>query len=252
MSEFAGQTIIITGAGAGIGRALAIGSVGRGAHVVGISRSTPGLEETRDQCAGPGTIECHTIDVSNAAALEHLFGRIVGERRAVALLINNAAVYPHQDLAEMTSEEWNRGVETNLGGVVFGCRAAVRVFPPDRPAVVLNVGSFAYLGPDRGSTLYCTTKGAVSAFTRAIAAELASMGSTLIINEWIPGTFRTQMSGNTGDDPSVAFDRLATVWKLSGRGPGGRTFAGDVEHLPPRSLKSRVKSRLKFLLAGGN
>ena len=83
-------------------------------------------------------------------------------------------------------------------------------------------------------------------FTRAIAAELAAVGSTLIINEWIPGTFRTQMSGNTGDDPSVAFDRLATVWKLSGRGPGGRTFAGDVEHLPPRSLKSRVKSRLKI------
>src|SRR5271170_3743591 len=132
MSEFVGQTIIITGAGAGIGRALAIGSVGRGAHVVGVSRSTRGLDETRDRCGGPGTIECHTIDVTDAIALEQLFGRIVRERGAVDLLVNNAAVYPHQDLGEMTPQDWNRGVEANLGGVVFGCRAAARTFPPGR------------------------------------------------------------------------------------------------------------------------
>jgi NAD(P)-dependent dehydrogenase (short-subunit alcohol dehydrogenase family) len=250
MSEFTGQTIIITGAGAGVGRALAIGSVGRSAHVVAVSRSTRGLIETRDRCTGPGTIECHAMDVANADALEQLFSRIVRERGAVDLLINNAAVYPHQDLAEMTPQEWNQGVETNLGGVVFGCRAAVRTFPAGRPAVVLNVGSFAYLGPDRGSTLYCTTKGAVNAFTRAIAAELISLGSTLIVNEWVPGTFRTQMSGNTGDDPSVAFARMETVWRLSKLGTGGRTFAGDAEYLPPRSFRSRVKSRLKLLLTG--
>jgi NAD(P)-dependent dehydrogenase (short-subunit alcohol dehydrogenase family) len=252
MSEFTGRTIIITGAGAGIGRALAVGSVSRGAHVVAASRSTRGLEETRDRTAGPGTIECHTIDVTDAVALEQLFVRVVRERGAVDLLINNAAVYPHKDLGDMTPQEWAQGVETNLGGVVFGCRAAVRTFPAGRPAVVLNVGSFAYLGPDRGSTLYCTTKGAVSAFTRAIAAEIAAMGSSLIVNEWVPGTFRTEMSGNTGDDPSVAFERMEKVWLLSKLGAGGRTFAGDTEYLPQRSLRSRVKSRLKRLLTGHN
>jgi NAD(P)-dependent dehydrogenase (short-subunit alcohol dehydrogenase family) len=250
MSEFSGQTIIITGAGAGIGRALAIGFAGLGAHVVAISRSARGLQETRERCAGSGTVECHAADVTDASGLEGLFGRIVEQRGAVDLLINNAAVYPHQVLAEMTPEEWTAGVATNLSGVVFGCRAAVRTFPAGRAALIINVGSFAHLGPDSGSTLYCTTKAAVSAFTRAIAAELVSMGSPLIVNEWIPGVFRTQMSGNTGEDPNLAFERLLTVCRLSKLGSGGRTFAGDAEHLPQRSLRSRVKSRVKSLFAG--
>jgi NAD(P)-dependent dehydrogenase (short-subunit alcohol dehydrogenase family) len=247
MSEFTGQTIIITGAGAGIGRALTIGFVGSGAHVAAVSRSTRGLEETQSLCLGPGTLECHTLDVSDDVAIEELFRRIVSERGGIDCLVNNAAVYPHQVLSEMTPQEWVAGVATNLGGVVFGCRAAVRTFPPGHPTVIFNVGSFAYLGPDRGSTLYCTTKGAVSAFTRAIAVELASTGSSLIVNEWVPGVFRTQMSGNTGEEPSVAFERLVTVYRLSKLGSGGRRFAGDTEHLPPRSLKSRLKA----LLFGG-
>ena len=250
MPEFGAQTIIITGAGAGIGQALTIGFTGIGAHVVAISRSARGLEETRERCAGSGTVECHAVDVTNPSGLEQLFARTVEQRGTVDLLINNAAVYPHQVLAKMTPEEWTAGVATNLGGVVFGCRAAVRTFPAAHTAVILNVGSFAHLGPDSGSTLYCTTKAAVSAFTRAIAAELASVGSPLIVNEWIPGVFRTQMSGNTGEDPSVAFQRLLAVFQLSKLGSGGRTFAGDAEYLPRRSLRSRVKSHVKSLFAG--
>ncbi len=158
MAEFSGQTIIITGAGAGIGQALAVGFAGLGAHVVAISRSARGLQETRERCAGPGTVECHAADVTDASALEQLFGRTVEQRGGVDLLINNAAVYPHQVLAEMTPEEWTAGVATNLSGVVFGCRAAVRTFPAGRTALIINVGSFAHLGPDSGSTLYCTPK----------------------------------------------------------------------------------------------
>jgi len=244
MSESTSQTIIITGAGAGIGRALAIGFVSRGAHVVAISRSTPGLEKTKDLCLGAGTIECAVVDVSDGNALEELFTRIVQRRGGVDLLVNNAAVYPHQVLGETSPQQWAAGVATNLGGVVYGCRAAVRTFPAGRPAVIFNVGSFAYLGPDSGSTLYCTTKAAVSAFTRAVAVELASSGSSLIVNEWVPGVFRTQMSGNTGEDPAMAFERLVSAWELSKLGSGGRTFRGGREELPPRSLRSRLKSLL--------
>jgi NAD(P)-dependent dehydrogenase (short-subunit alcohol dehydrogenase family) len=157
-------------------------------------------------------------------------------------LINNAAVYPHQMLSETTPEEWAAGVATNLSGVAYGCRAALRTFPARRPAVILNVGSFAYLGPEPLSTLYCTTKAAVSAFTRAVAVELASVGSFLIVNEWVPGVYRTRMSGNTGDDPALAFERLLAAWELSKTGPGGRTFERGNEVLPPRSLRSRLKS----------
>jgi NAD(P)-dependent dehydrogenase (short-subunit alcohol dehydrogenase family) len=244
MAQAANQTIIITGAGAGIGQALAVGFVGRGAHVVAIGRSAPGLDETRARCAGPGILECHMVDVTDAVALERVFSETVRQRTGVDLLINNAAVYPHQMLRETIPEEWTAGVATNLSGVAYGCRAAVRTFPASRPAVIFNVGSFAYLGPEPGSTLYCTTKAAVSAFTRAVAVELASVGSSLIVNEWVPGVYRTRMSGNTGEDPALAFERLLAAWELSKPGPGGRTFERGDEVLPPRSLRSRLKSML--------
>ena len=125
-------------------------------------------------------------------------------------------------------------------------RAAVRTFPSGRRAVIFNVGSFAHLAPGIGSTLYCTTKAAVSAFTRALAAEFATAGSSLIVNEWVPGIFRTHMSGNTGEDPTLAFGRLLVAWEMSKSGNGGRTFEGDRENLPPRSLRSRVKSLLRM------
>ena len=245
MPNSAGQTIIITGAGAGLGRALTIGFAARGAHVVAIGRSAPGLEETRQLCAGPGIVESQTVNVTDAVALERLFGQTVAQRGGVDLLINGAAVYPHQTLSETTPDEWASGVAINLSGVVYGCRAAVRTFPPDRQAIIFNVGSFAHLAPDLGSTLYCTTKAAVSAFTRALAVELATAGSSLIVNEWVPGIFRTRMSGNTGEDPSLAFERLLTAWELSKVGKGGRTFEGNRENLPRRTLRSRLKSLLR-------
>ncbi|MBV8405222.1 MAG: SDR family oxidoreductase [Gammaproteobacteria bacterium] len=237
------ETVVITGAGSGIGQALAVGFVGAGAHVVAISRGAERLERTRQLCAGPGSIDCQPLDVGNADGLQQLLARLVRERN-VDIVINNAAVYPRATLADMTPGEWADGVVTNLNGVAYSCRAAVRALPPERAAIIVNVGSFAYRGPQPGSTLYCATKAAVEAFTRALAVELAAAHSRLIVNHWVPGTFRTSMGVASGDDPRLAYDRLQAVLRLSRAGPGGRTFLGDAEWLPPRSLRSRVRSLL--------
>ena len=242
MPDLAGQTVVITGAGAGIGRALAIGFVGRGAHVVAIGRSAQGLEETRQLCSGPGSYESHVADVTDPAGLERQLSGVVSARGGIDLLINNAAVYPRELLHQMSAETWDQGVATNLNGVAHGCRAAIRVMPQGRAAVILNVGRFAHLGPEPASTLYCATKAAVAAFTRALAVELTTAGSALIVNEWIPGVYRTRMSGYTGEEPALAFERLLATWQASKQGPGGRTFAGASEVLPPQSLRSRIKS----------
>jgi NAD(P)-dependent dehydrogenase (short-subunit alcohol dehydrogenase family) len=238
------QTVAITGAGAGIGQALAVGFVGDGAHVIAISHGAEGLERTRQLCTGPGSIDCQLLDVTDAGRLEELFARVVRERGGIDVLVNNAAVYPRSTLGAMTPEQWASGVATNLNGVAYGCRAAVRALPPDRVAIIMNVGSFAYRGPEPASTLYCASKGAVEAFTRALAVELAAAYSRLIVNHWVPGVYRTRMSGHTGDDPRLAYERLTVALRLSRQGPGGRTFAGDSEWLPPRSLRSRLKSLL--------
>lgn len=220
-----------------------MGLVRSGADVLAVSRSQAGLDQTRALATGSGSLETRVGDVTDAVAMERLFAEFVG-RGAVDLIVNNAAVYPKTLLGEFDPEIWRSGVATNVDGVAYCCRAAIRALPKDRPAVVLNVGTFAYLGPRPGDTLYCATKAAVNAFTRALAAELAASGSSLIVNEWVPGVYRTQMSGFTGEEPSVSFNRLLAVWKASLGRPGGRVFGGAEEVLPPRSLKSRLLSLL--------
>lgn len=242
MTDLKGKTVAITGAGAGIGRALTIGFVNRGAHVIAVGRSAPGLQETVTLCTGPGTCESHVTDVADAGELERILRNVVAERGSIELLVNNAAVYPRATLQQLSVASWAEGVATNLNGVAFGCRAAIRTFPAQRAAVILNVGSFAHRGPQPASTLYCATKAAVAAFTRALAVELAAANSPLIVNEWIPGQYRTRMGVDDGDDPALAFERLLTTWQASKEGPGGRTFVLDREAVPPRSLRSRLKS----------
>jgi len=244
MNDWAGKTVIVTGAGAGVGRALVHGFVGSGAHVVAISRGAATLDETRAGCGGPGTIEAHVLDVTDAQALEALFADVVARRGGVDVLVNCAAVYPRLRLGDTPAAQWANDMATNVNGVVFGCRAALRTFPADRAALVFNVGSFAYLGPEPASTLYCASKAAVSAFTRAFAVELAAEGSRLSVHEWLPGVYRTQMSKFTGDDPALAFERLLNVMVLARQGAGGRRFVAGEELIPPRSLKSRIKALL--------
>ena len=245
MNNIADQTLVITGAGAGIGQALARGWVERGGHVVAVNRSAGGLEEAQRLCErATGTLECHVIDVNDARAMEALLADVVQRRGGVDVLVNGAAVYPRSTLSDTSPEAWAAGVCTNLNGVAYICRAAIRVLPANRAALILNVGSFAYLGPEPASTLYCATKSAVHAFTRALAVELSAAGSPIIVNEWVPGIYRTRMSGFTGEDPSVAVEHLLSVIALSGQGAGGRVFERGAEVKPPKGLRSRVKGWL--------
>lgn len=210
MPSLAGKRIIITGAGAGIGQALATGFVREGAIVHAVSRSQAGLDLTHAQASGPGRLTTEVCDVTDAEGVERVFGRIAAQG-SFDLLVNNAAVYPKGLLGEMDPEAWRSGMDINVNGVAMCCRAAIRTLARDRRAVIFNVGSFAYLGPEPGSTLYCTSKAAVSAFTRALTVELAASGSLITVHEWIPGVFRTRMSGNAGEDPALAFERLVAA-----------------------------------------
>lgn len=246
MTGLPGLNVIITGAGTGIGQALAIGFVRKGASVHAIGRNAQGLAQTRAMASGTGSLATHECDVSDAAGVEHLFGEIVRQEGGVDLLVNNAAVFPRIPFAQFDAEAWRSGVSTNLDGVAYCCRAAIRTFPAGRRAVIINVGTFAHLAPEPGAALYCATKAGVSALTRAIAVDLRAAGSPLVVNEWVPGIYRTRMSADAGEDPGLAFDRLLAVWRASANGPGGRLFQRDHEVLPARSLRQRVLARLRL------
>lgn len=244
MGSLNNEVIVITGAGSGIGRALAVGAVREGARVIGAGRNLASLQATRDASSGPGSFQAHACDVSSYEAVEGLLRRVVQDHGGFHLLVNNAALYPRDVWSDASAEAWHDGMAINLLGVVHGCIAARRVLPAGRPAVILNVGSFAHRAPQSRSALYCTSKAAVNAFTRAAAVDESERGSQLVINEWVPGEYRTAMGTEAGDDPAVAFERMVSVYALSKGQPGGRTFVQGEEAWQPTSRWARLKSKL--------
>lgn len=73
----------------------------------------------------------------------------------------------------------------------------------------------------------------------------------MVVNEWMPGVYKTAMSGWTGDDPELAYERLLSVWRMSAAQPGGRRFEQDREWFPPVSRLTRVKQLLRRAVKGG-
>lgn len=241
------STVFITGAGAGIGQALAVALARQGMRVVATSRSAAGLARTAEmaQAAAAPLAGVHALDVTDAQAFEQHMRQTVTELGAVDLLLNNAAVHPRQPLQDSTGDDWAAAVATNLTGVANGCRAALRCWPANRPALILNVGSFAHLGPLPGHTAYCASKAGVAALTRALAVELTAQGSAIVVNEWVPGQYRTAMGTPEGDAPERAVERLLAVWQASRQGPGGRVFIEEREFMTQSGgWRARLKRRL--------
>ncbi len=248
LENLSGKTVIVTGAGSGIGRSVAREFAGRGAYVVAVGRNPQQLEETVRSCTRPGNIVLRSADVGDPQAVEDVIQSAVRERGGIDFLLNNAAVYPRAALVDMTSEEWVRAVNTNLNGTALVCRAAIRALAPHARSVILNLGSSAFLGPLPDSTAYCATKAGVAAFTLALAVELRARGSAIIVNEWRPENYRTRMSPDSGLDPALAGQSALQVWAKSLDGAGGRIFAGRDEWVPHVSRVRRIKTAMRRLI----
>lgn len=247
---FDGKTVVVTGAGSGVGRGLAIGFARDGASVVGIGRTERDLEETARQCAGAMTFVVG--DVRLEADVERSFAEAERRHGRVDILVNNAAVYPKHGVLESSVEEWTRTIEINVIGTFLCCRRALPGMLERGYGRILNLGSFAWRQPIPNSSAYAASKGAVRALSRAIASEVdRSRHPDVLVNELIAGVFRTRMS-ETGADPMEAYQHARTVASLPAGGPHGETFARSEIHIEdPPGLRARLKSLAIRLLPGG-
>jgi 3-oxoacyl-[acyl-carrier protein] reductase len=190
---FENQTVVVTGASRGLGRAIALAFAAQGAHVVIGYRArledAVRVKELAIEAGGAATL--WACDMQDPAAIEAGLDQIIAERGAVDVLVNNAAVVQDAPFALMTQESWDDVIRVNLGGVFACCRAVARSMMAKRKGAIVNVASVAGIHASPGQTNYAASKGAILAFTRTLAAELARQG--IRVNAVIPGLLSTGM-----------------------------------------------------------
>ena len=242
MSALTSGLAVVTGAGSGLGRALAVELVARGMQVAGFGRSAEPLAQTA-ALAGTG-FHPHVVDVADADAITDAFTALQARFAPVTILINNAAVYPRRDILDESPQSFMTSVAVNLGGMVNCTDAALRGMVETGVGRIMNVSTFADIAPLPASSAYAVSKGAARIYTRALVADLGDRFPRIVINDWMPGMLATQMGIAAGLDPAVAARWGATLALWHDPSLTGTIFEMDHEMIPPRSFKGRIKDRL--------
>ncbi len=189
------QVALVTGGSRGIGRGIVKALAAEGAKVAFVFRGNQAAADSlvqEVQAAGGGTIKPCQCDVTDAAQAQKVVEGIEKEWGPVNILVNNAGII-HDDLfVRLEPENWNKVLQTNLGGTYNFCRAVAYSMMKQRKGRIINVSSVAAEHVNPGQTNYAASKGAINAFTRALAVELASRGVT--VNAIAPGFIETDMS----------------------------------------------------------
>lgn len=236
-------TAVVTGAGSGLGRALALKLAGEGMRVAGLGRRDAPLHAVAEAASG-GRFHPFAVDIGQQEALTAVFARIRDEIGPVTLLINNAAVYPHRDILDETPESFMQTVGINLAGTFNCCHAVLPGMVEEGYGRIVNVGSFAGERPAPAAAAYSVSKGAARILTRALVADLGDRFPDIVINEWMPGVLNTEMGLADGLDPEAAAVWGANLALRHDRGLSGAVFEQDREILPPVSLKRRLFNKL--------
>jgi 3-oxoacyl-[acyl-carrier protein] reductase len=188
------QIALVTGGGRGIGRAIVKAFAAEGAKVAVVYR---GSKEAADALVQEvtqtgGVARALQADVADPAAAQACVEQVEKELGPVDILVNNAGVIQDDLFVRMEPEAWNKVLQTNLGGTYNFCRAVAYSMMRRRSGRIINVSSVAAEHVSPGQTNYAASKGAINAFTRALAVELASRGVT--VNAVAPGFIETDMS----------------------------------------------------------
>jgi NAD(P)-dependent dehydrogenase (short-subunit alcohol dehydrogenase family) len=186
--DFHGATAVVTGAGQGIGAAIAKGLAAEGVHVVLSGRRAVTLDSVCDdiRTAGGSADRC-VGDVTDPVHLDALMATAAGDRGYFEILVNNAGVAgPTAPLSEISLEDWNETVAVNLTGVFLACKAALPYLRLAQHGKIVNIGSVTGKQPLINRTPYAAAKLGVVGLTRTLAHEVGPDGiSVNVVSPWL-------------------------------------------------------------------
>lgn len=177
--RFGGRLVLVTGAASGIGRATALAFAAAGARVVAVDRDAPGAARAAEaaRLAGAQGAWAETADVGDAAVMERLAAKVAAEYGIPDILVNNAGTGMAGDFLSTSVEDWQRLLDTNLWGVIHGCRTFGRQMAErGQGGHIVNTASAAAFQPSRALPAYGTSKAAVLMLSECLRAELAGRG----------------------------------------------------------------------------
>jgi NAD(P)-dependent dehydrogenase (short-subunit alcohol dehydrogenase family) len=185
-----GRRVLITGAGSGLGRALALRYAGHGDRVACVDLDVPRSEATRALLPGAGHLAL-AADVASDEAMQALHDAIAADWGGLDVLVNNAGIASGGSMVETTMAEWRRILDVDLLSVVRGCRLFLPGMLAQGSGQVISTASFAGLAGAPGLMTYGTAKAAVVALSEQLRAEVAPKG--VRVSVLCPSFFRTNL-----------------------------------------------------------
>jgi 3-oxoacyl-[acyl-carrier protein] reductase len=188
------QVALVTGGSRGIGRGIVKAFAAEGARVAFVYRGNQTAADSLVQeiVQAGGTALALQADVTDTDAAEQCVKRVEKEWGRFDILVNNAGIIRDDLFVRMEPAAWQSVLQTNLGGTYNFCRAVAYMLMRQRRGRIINISSVAAEHVNQGQANYAASKGAINAFTRALAVELASRGVT--VNAIAPGFIETDMS----------------------------------------------------------
>ncbi len=198
-----GKAALITGAGSGLGREMALTFAREGARV-GVNDIRP--ESAHNVVSEIGRLGADAIalvaDVSQSGAVRKMVADFVARFGTIDVLVNNAGIaradkFP-ENTVDLSDEEWRLMIATHMDATFFCTREALKVMIPRRAGRIINIGSIAGTTGLAGESDYCAAKGGIIAFTKSVAREVVANG--ILVNCIAPGFIETPMTAPVRDE----------------------------------------------------
>lgn len=214
MSQLANQIAVVTGAGRGIGRAIALKFAAEGADVFCVSRTQENSEKVAAEVRALGRKAwAVAVDVSDSAAVTAAAEKILADGgNKVDILVNNAGVTRDGLLMRMSDADWDTVLDTNLKGAFLFTKAFFRTFAKQRSGRILNISSVIGLVGNPGQCNYAASKAGLIGFTQSVARELAGRGVTA--NAIAPGFIETDMTSELNEELKANILRTIPMGKF--------------------------------------